>query len=104
MDNKYKVKLSMKAKEDFKGIVLYIKNQLKEPVIAKNYATIIKEEINKLEYYPAKFAIIDDSIKDLGIRKLNIKNYIVFYRVIEEDKVVSVERILYGASNWINKL
>lgn len=74
-------------------------------MIAKNYATIIKEEINKLEYYPEKFAIIDDDlIKDLGVRKLNIKHYIAFYRVIEEDKVVSIERILYGNSDWINKL
>ena len=58
-----------------------------------------------MEYSPQKFAIIDDSsVKDLNFRKLIIKNYIAFYRINEENKIVNVERILYGASNWINEL
>ena len=105
MSEKYKIELSIKAKEDIKSIVLYIKNNLNEPSIANKYAKTIKEEIKTLEYSPKKFAIIDeDSIKDLNIRKINIKNYLAFYRVNEKEKVVNVERILYGASNWIIKL
>ena len=105
MSEKYKIELSIKAKEDIKSIVLYIKNNLNEPSIANKYAKTIKEEIKTLEYSPKKFAIIDDDlIKDLEIRKLNIKNYLAFYRVNEKEKVVNVERILYGASNWIIKL
>ena len=105
MDEKYEIKLSIKAKDDLKSIVLYIKNNLNEPAIANKYAKIIREEIKTLEYSPQKFAVIDDrSVKDLNFRKLIIKNYIAFYRVNEENKVVNVERILYGASNWINEL
>ena len=105
MDEKYKINLSIKAKDDLKSIVLYIKNNLNEPAIANKYAKIIREEIQTLEDSPQKFAIIDDSsIKNLNIRKLIIKNYIAFYRVNEENKIVNVERILYGASNWINEL
>ena len=105
MIEKYEIKLSIKAKDDLKSIVDYIKNNLNEPAIANKYAKIIRREIKDLEYYPQKFAIIDDSsVKDLNIRKLIIKNYIAFYRVNEESKVVNVERILYGASNWINEL
>lgn len=105
MSEKYRIELSIKAKNDIKSIVLYIKNNLNEPSIANKYAKMIKEEIKKLEYSPKKFAIIDgDTIKDLKIRKLNIRNYLAFYRVNEEEKVVNVERILYGSSDWINKL
>ena len=105
MDEKYKINLSIKAKDDLKSIVLYIKNNLNEPAIANKYAKIIREEIQTLGYSPQKFAVIDDnSVKDLNLRKLIIKNYIAFYRVNEENKVVNVERILYGASNWINEL
>ena len=105
MDEKYKINLSIKAKDDLKSIVLYIKNNLNEPAIANKYAKIIREEIQTLEDSPQKFAIIDDSsIKNLNIRKLIIKNYIAFYRVNEENKIVNVERILYRASNWINEL
>lgn len=102
---KYRIELSIKAKNDIKSIVLYIKNNLNEPSIANKYAKMIKEEIKTLEYSPKKFAIIDgDTIKDLKIRKLNIRNYLAFYRVNEEEKVVNVERILYGSSDWINRL
>jgi len=105
MSEKYRIELSIKAKNDIKSIVLYIKNNLNEPSIANKYAKMIKEEIKILEYSPKKFAIIDgDTIKDLKIRKLNIRNYLAFYRVNEEEKVVNVERILYGSSDWINKL
>ena len=105
MSEKYEIKLSMKAKADLKSIALYIKNTLNEPNIADKYAKIIKKEIKNLEYSPQKYAIIDnDAIKDLNVRKLNIKNYIAFYRVNEDKKIVNVDRILYGASDWINKI
>ena len=105
MQEKYEIKLSVKAKNDLKNIVLYIKNNIKEPTIARKYAQLIKKEINNLEYYPQKHEIIDiEIIKYLKIRKLNIKNYIVFYRINSSDKVVNIERILYSGSNWINEI
>ena len=58
---------------------MYIKNELEEPSIARKYAELIKKEIESLEYYPQKYAIIDnDNVKDLEIRKMPVKNYIVF--------------------------
>lgn len=101
MQSKYDVKLSGMAKEDLKKIVTYIKKNLNEPTIAKKYAQIIKEKIKTLEYMPQRNMIIyDETIKDMELRKLIIKNYIAFYRINEQNKVVSIERILYCASNW----
>ena len=103
--NKYKIQLSIQAKEDYKNIVFYIKNILLEPNIASKYAKLIKEEIKKLEYLPKKFSIIDKEIlKYDNFRKLVIKSYIVFYRINEDKKIVNVERILYGGTDWKNKL
>ena len=65
----------------------------------------MKREIKSLEYNPKRYSIVDNKkIKDLRIRKFIIKKYIVFYRVNEEKHIVNVERILYGASNWIYEL
>ena len=101
----YKVKLSIQAKEDYKSIIKYIKYKLLEPNIAERYAELIKDEINTLKYNPQKFAIIDhDIIKEYKLRKLIIKNYIVFYRITEDENIVNVERILYGGTDWKNKL
>ena len=102
---KYRVELSIKAKEDYKSIIRYIKYKLLEPNIAEKYAELIKHEINTLKYNPQKFAIIDyDIIKQYKFRKLIIKNYIVFYRINEDKRIVNVERILYGEMDWRNKL
>lgn len=105
MTEKYKVLLSIKAKEDLKSIVFYIKNNLKEPSIARKYAKVIQEEITSLSYFPQRNAIInDETIINLKIRKIVVKNYIIFYKINEENNIVNIERILYGASNWINEL
>lgn len=78
MSQKYKIELSIKAKEDIKDLLIYIKGELNEPTIASKYSKIIKEELKTLAYLPQKFAIIDDeTIKDLRIRKLSIKNHCV---------------------------
>lgn len=102
---KYEIKFSKDARGDYLNIIRYIKYNLVEPSIANRYAGLIKEEINKLEYAPQKFAIIpSDIINHDNVRKLIIKNYIVFYRVNEKEKIVNIERILYGASNWKDKI
>lgn len=67
---KYKVELSIRAKEDYKSIIRYIKYKLSEPNIAERYAKLIKNEINTLKYNLQKFAIIDyDMIKKYKFRK-----------------------------------
>lgn len=102
---KYKVKLSIQAKNDYKCIIRYIKYKLSEPAIAEKYAKLIKSELDSLEYQPQRFAIIDyDIIKEYNFRKLIIKNYIAFYRIDENKKTVNIERILYGATDWKSKL
>ena len=101
----YKVQLSNQAKEDYKSIIRYMRYKLLEPNIAERYAELIKNELNTLKYNPQKFAIIDyDIIKQYRFRKLVIKNHIAFYRINENERIVNVERILYGATDWKNKL
>ena len=105
MSEKYDVKLSIEAEKDLQNIIIYIKDKLKEPIIAKRYAHLMKIEIESLKFNPQRYAIIDNKkIKDLKVRKLIIKNHIAFYRVDEQKNLVNVERILYGKSNWTIKL
>lgn len=102
---KYEIQISVKAKNDIKNIVKYIKNELLEPLIAEKYAKLIYKEIKNLEHFPQKFAVIDKELLGTdNVRKLVIKNYIAFYRINEKDKIVNIERILYGGSNWTSKI
>lgn len=105
MFTEYNIKLSIEAERDLQNVIIYIKNNLKDPISAERYAHLMKNEIESLKYNPKRYAIIDNKkIEDLQVRKLIIKNYIAFYRVNEEKKLVNIERILYGASNWMSKL
>ena len=105
MSKDYKIQLSISAQNDLKSIAMYIKNQLHEPNIARKYVKQIKKELKTLEYNPQKFSVIDMKFKNAPIiRKLIIKNHIAFYIINEKEKIVSIDRILYGASNWKDKI
>lgn len=72
MSEKYRIELSIKAKNDIKSIVLYIKNNLNEPSIANKYAKMIKEEIKTLgllniEEYKRRKGV-DGSIKQRKLK------------------------------------
>lgn len=100
MEESYNIYLSYKAKDDLKKLLLYIKNNLKEPKIAKRYSQLIKKEIKTLEKFPKRHIVIDD----FGTRRLIVKNYSVFYEVNEESGIVNVKRVLYSTSDWENKI
>lgn len=101
----YEVYFTIKAKEDLKDLVRYIKSELLEPAIALKYAQMIKHEIEKLEYLPKRFSTIGIEFEECkNIRKLVVKNYIVFYQIYENEKTVKIIRILYGGTEWKNKL
>ena len=59
---KYKVQLSALARNDFKNIISYIKNELLEPSIAKRMSDLLINEMSKLSSFPQKFSIIDYNI------------------------------------------
>ena len=102
---KYTIKFSKKAKEDIALIVNYITNNIKEPQIAKSYANLFFSEINSLHIFPKRNPIVKGkSLLGMERRKFIVKNYVVFYLINENEKTVFIERIVYGASDWINKL
>ena len=92
--------MSLKAENDLQKIIMYIKNNLKEPNIAKKYLKMIKQEIKTLELFPKKFAALDE----FKTRRLIIENYSVFYEINEESRTVYIKRILYSSSDWENKI
>lgn len=103
--NQYKIQFSKYARNDLIDIYSYIKYNLQEPVIAKKLIAKIREEINKLKDNPTIYAVIKhEIIKKREIRKIKVDNFIVFYMVEENNKIVEIVRIMYGRRNWINIL
>lgn len=76
---------------------------MQEPETAEKLISKIRNEINKLKNNPKIYSIIDDDlIKKLEIRKLVVDNYIVFYRIKNDN--IEIVRVRYGRRNWIHLL
>lgn len=99
--NRYNMKILDEAKDDIKEIIIYIKTKLKEPEIAKQYSKAFKEEISKLKDTADIYNVIDNEITgETDIRKINVKNFMIFYRIIKEIKEVQIIAVYYSGSNW----
>ncbi len=103
--NKYEVILTEKAKIELKGIYDYISKSLMSEIAAKNLYNKVKDSILRLEDFPESCSIIEH-YKDnkYQYRKLVINNYLVIYRIDEENKKVYIVRIIYGKRNYINEI
>ena len=96
----YKVEYSKESKEDLIRIKQYIKYNLQEPETANRLISKIKKSIKSLTSNPEIYAVIDDDIiRKLEIRKQIVYNYIVFYRIKNEN--IEIVRIMYGRRNWM---
>ncbi|MEG0409074.1 MAG: type II toxin-antitoxin system RelE/ParE family toxin [Bacilli bacterium] len=100
---KYNVIIEPIAEEDLIEILTYITTTLHETDIAKQIYFLIRTQILTLELFPFRYAhIIEEPYRTMGIRKIPVKNYIIFYFVDEEEKDVHVFRILYNRREWKN--
>lgn len=94
----YDVFYTAKARGDLEEIYEYIAFNLHEPVTAgKMYQNIITA-VHTLETFPLRNALYENEPwRSRGLRKLPVKNFLVFYTVNEEKNAVNVIRIMYGA-------
>ena len=84
-----------------KKIIIYIKTELKRPEIARQHRKAFREEISKIKDIANIYNIIDNEITGKSdIRKINVKNFMIFYRIIKDIKEVQVIAVYYAGSNW----
>ena len=101
----YRVNITEPAENDLRDIARYISSQLNAPTTALNMVQTIKEAIATLKTSPFAHPLVrDERLAAIGYRPLLIKNYIAFYIVHKKEKVVDVDRILYGRRDWQNLL
>ena len=101
----YVVEVSESANSDLENIISYIKYDLKEKIIADKYKLLFKQALKKLEDVAGSMPILSEKLtghKD--IRKLNVRKYILFYIVDDENNKVFVVRIGHTLMDWENLL
>jgi len=97
----YKLIVSTKSRKDINKITEYIINELKNPQAADRFLDDVAEKYEHIMENPHIYASCDNSnLKQLGYRKIVIKNYLILYRIDEENQIVYVVSIVYGRSNY----
>ena len=83
----------------------YIANTLLAPETALRYIRSIHEAINGLKSFPDRnAAVTQEPWHSLGIRKLIVKNFHVYYRVDAEKHLVYILNIIYGKRDQLHAL
>ena len=99
----YHLHITSVAERDISQAADYIEFVLKNPKAADDLLEETNQKINALLPFPQEHPIVEDKLLAAwGIRFTQIKNYLAFY-VIEENQV-TVIRFLYAKSDWISIL
>ena len=95
--DEYVVKLTRQAQRQMREIAHYVAFSLQAPDTALRLIDEIDGEIESLSRFPNSVALAEDEPwRSLGIHKLPIKNYLVYFWVDEPAKKVQVTAIVYG--------
>ena len=99
----YHLHITSVAQRDISQAADYIEFVLKNPKAADDLLEETDQKINALLPFPQEHPIVEDKLLAAwGIRFTQIKNYLAFY-VVEENQV-TVIRFLYAKSDWISIL
>lgn len=97
--------VSEPAENDLRDIVRYIASQLSAPISALHMMELLEEAMGGLSDTPQRCPLVaDERLSQMGYRKLIVKNYVVFFSIDEKNRVIDVERILYGMRDWLRFL
>ena len=98
---KYNVEVSETAKKDLENIISYLRYDLAGDIIADKYKILFKQELKKIEDIADSMPILDEKLTGhKNIRKVNVRNYIIFYIINEKNNKAFVVRIGHAFMDW----
>lgn len=101
----YKIEYLPIAQHDLIEIVQYISHTLQNPSAADRLATELIQSIENISLFPyAHSSYIPVRPLKHEYRKLLVKNYLVFYWINENDKIITIARVIYSRRNYIHAL
>lgn len=103
MSDRYLVIYSPEAKDDLKGIYSYIASTLLVPSIAEGQINRIRKTIRALDFMPSRNPVVDwEPWKSMGMHKVPVDNFVIFYTVDDSCVTVTIIRILYSGRDIAN--
>lgn len=101
----YKVVVLPEAKTSLIEVGVYIAQTLKEPITASKYVDEIEEAVKSLSDFPKRIKLVDDEeLGVLGVRRLIVKSFYIYYTVYDESETVYVNDIIYSHSDKMPRI
>lgn len=101
----YKVKLTDHAVAQLQEAVIYISKVLQASTVAKHWAARIKKELASLSTMPARYPLTEEEPWHTeGVHKMSVENFLVYYWIVEEKKIVWITAIVYARRDQLRVL
>ena len=101
----YSVKLTPHAIVQIQETIAYISKVLLVPETATAWADYLQKEIATLDSMPARYPLTEEEPwRSKGVRKMPVKNFIVYYLIDEGQKTVWITTVVYGRRDQLNAL
>ena len=105
MEQRYNVIITPDAAADLSQIKSYIAYTLQAPDTALKYIRGLRQEICKLDSFPAAIATVsDEPWHSRGIRRIIYKIFYIYYRIAENTKCVYVLNVIYAKRDQLSVL
>jgi plasmid stabilization system protein ParE len=97
MAKEYRVIILPEAQRDIRNIILYIADNLSSPQTARNLRAVFQKEINSLSTMPERIKTVNDQPwKCVGVRRMLVKNYYVYFVISDTENAVKIMAIIYA--------
>jgi plasmid stabilization system protein ParE len=98
--NQYDYLLTSNAENDIDSILEYIAVELVNPEAAGAFADALDEKFDELCKNPKQGRIVDnDFLRRDDVRKVNVKNYLVYYLIDEEKLNIVILGVVFSGRN-----
>lgn len=101
----YKIEFLPIAKEDIDNIIYYVHHTLKNLTASTKMRDLFSESLDYIAEFPYGNSIYEP-IGNLNneYRRYRVKNFLMFYTINEEEKTITIVRVLYQKMNIANIL
>ncbi|MDR0898359.1 MAG: type II toxin-antitoxin system RelE/ParE family toxin [Oscillospiraceae bacterium] len=97
----YSIRVSEDAHGDADAIAGYIAGHLKNPSAAVSFLDDVDESYARLRENPFICPQCRDlRLAEMGVRFVAIKNYLILFRIDQENGIVYILRIVYSGRNY----
>lgn len=87
------------------GIVKYIASELKVPEAALHLLNEMEHSIASLSQFPQRVSLTEEEPWcSCGVRKMPVKNFLIYFWIDEENSKVQVTAVIYGKRDQLKQL